>query len=68
MKTSERFPSRIYVRNDLDSHGLLVVGCDDDLAHLDADDGQSVAIYERAEVRIYRTMPRLDPVRPTKKR
>jgi len=68
MKTSERFPPRLYIRNDLESGGCLVVGDGDDLTHLDAEDGQPVAIYERREIRIYRTAPRLDPLRPQKKR
>ena len=58
----DNFPPVIYVCNDQDSGGLLVVGVNNDLAFLDASNGQQVAIYERREVRIYRTHPQLDPL------
>ncbi len=63
MRLIDRFPARIYVRNDQDSEGLLVVGDDrDPLTRLDVADGQHVAIYERKVVTVYRAEPRLDPL------
>jgi hypothetical protein len=67
MSRTTRFPTRLYIRNDQDSGGLLVVGQDDDVRTLDVDDGQQVASYELVTVNTYRTEPRLDPVRRVKR-
>ncbi len=54
------YPSRIYVRDVEADGGLVIVG--DDLARLDADDGDRMAVYQCVSVQVYRTHPRLEPL------
>ncbi len=55
----KRFPHTIFVRSGDDDSGLLIVGDGKDLATIDAEDGDTVAIYERVSLNIYRTSPTL---------
>ncbi len=59
------YPPRIFVRDDGDGD-LVIVG--QDVARLDADDGDRMAVYQCVSVQVYRTHPRLEPVPPAARR